>query len=406
MPSFARFALILAGVLAPCAFLSAQTPPASAAATNLSGPRIQFNTENYDFGKALAGDAVKCTFVVTNTGDDTLEIGSVKGSCSCTVVSGESDATGPTNHGWTPQKVPPGQTCRIHVEITTDHFSAQTLAKYVTVASNDKARPTVNLQIHGRVWLPIEVSPATAVFNVPANSPSNNTQALRIFNRMAAPLALSDPQSNTNAFSAALKTNVPGQEFELIITAAPFSHPASLFAPTIVPGEISLNTSVTNRNPLKISVLETVQPEITVYPTSLQLPPEPLPLPMTNHITVRGNSADLAVSDLGANFPGAEMSLNVVRTNSQYYVSIVFPRGFDVRASSNAALTFKTDNPAYPLITVPVAPMRVFFRPSPVPVPQRTGVLPSSITTGAATNSPGAPTPSPHSAGRPNPSHP
>jgi hypothetical protein len=396
MQSFARFALILAGVLAPSVFLSAQTPPASTAATNLSGPRIQFNTENYDFGKALAGDAVKCSFVATNTGNDTLEIGSVKGSCSCTVVSGESEATGPANHGWIPQKVSPGQTCRIHVEITTDRFAALTLAKYVTVASNDKARPIVNLQIHGQVWLPIEVSPATAVFNVLANSTANNTQALRIFNRMATPLALSDPQSDTNAFSAVLKTNVPGQEFELTITAAPFLHPASAFAPTIITGEISLKSSAINRNPFKISILETVNPEITVYPVNIQLPPEPLPLPMTNHVTVRGNSSDLAVSDLGANFPGAELSLNVVRTNRQYYLAVVFPKGFDVRASQNAALTFRTDNPAYPLITVPVAPMRVFVRPTPVPPPQRTAVLPASIVTGAPSNS----------AGRASPSHP
>jgi hypothetical protein len=406
MPPFARFALMLAGVLAPSAFLGAQTAPATAAATNLSGPRIQFNTENYDFGKVLAGDAVKYSFIITNAGDDTLEVRDVRASCACAVVSEDSGDAGPAKRGWTLHKVPPGQTCRIHLEIATDRLAAVTLAKLVTVASNDKTRPTVNLQIHGQVWLPIEVSPATAVFNVVVNSSSNNTQAMRIFNRMATPLDLSDPQSNTNAFSAVLKTNVPGQEFELIITAAPFSHPASAFAPTIIPGEISLKTSVTNRNPLKISILETVTPEITVYPTNIQLPPEPLPRPMTNHITVRGNSANLAVSGLGANFPGAEVSLNVVRTNRQYYVAIVFPAGFDVRASQNAALTFRTDNPAYPLITVPVAPMRLFVRPAPVPPPQRTGVLPASVTTGAATNSPGVPAPSPNAVEGANPVRP
>jgi hypothetical protein len=398
--------LILAGVLASAAFLPAQTPPASAAATNLSGPRIQFNTENYDFGKVLAGDTVKYSFIVTNSGDDTLEVRDVRTTCACAVVSEDAGEAGPAKRGWTPHKVPPGQTCRIHVEITTDHSAALPIAKLVTVASNDKTRPSVNLQIHGQVWLPIEVSPATAVFNTVVNSPSNHTQALRIFNRMATPLALSDPQSNTNAFSAVLNTNVPGQEFELTITAAPFSHPASAFAPTIIPGEISLQTSVTNRNPLKISILETVNPEITVYPTNIQLPPEPLPRPMTNHITVRGNSADLAVSDLGANFPGAEISLNVIRTNRQYYVAIVFPAGFDVRASQNAALTFRTDNPAYPLVTVPVAPMRLLVRPAPVTPPRRTGVLPASVTTGAATNSPGVPAPSPNAAERANPVRP
>ena len=130
---------------------------------------------------------------------------------------------------WTPQKLAPGQTCRIHVEVAADHYAAQAIAKFVTVTSNDRARPTVNLQLHGQVWLPIEVSPPPP-FSVswPA-PPLPPPRSLRIFNRMERPLTLSDPQSATNAFSAVLKTNLPGQEFELAVTAAslPISRPFS-----------------------------------------------------------------------------------------------------------------------------------------------------------------------------------
>ena len=70
MRSFIRLALILAGVLAAAAFVRAQTPPA-AGVTNAAGPKIKFDSENYDFGRILVGDPVEHTFRLTNTGDET-----------------------------------------------------------------------------------------------------------------------------------------------------------------------------------------------------------------------------------------------------------------------------------------------------------------------------------------------
>ena len=57
---------------------------AAAAATNVLGPRIQFATPVYDFGRAKSGEPVKYTYVFTNTGDQLLIINSVHPGCSCT----------------------------------------------------------------------------------------------------------------------------------------------------------------------------------------------------------------------------------------------------------------------------------------------------------------------------------
>ncbi|MGA2544117.1 MAG: DUF1573 domain-containing protein [Verrucomicrobiota bacterium] len=403
MKSLIRFALILGGTLAASPCLRAQAPPAAAAATNNSGPRIQFNTEDYDFGKILSGDPIKYTFVATNRGDETLEISNARGSCSCTVV-GEGSA----RNAWTLQKVAPGETCRIPVEIATASFGAQTIAKSVTVTSNDKARPTVNLQIHGKIWVPIEVSPATVFFNLVPGTASNDTQVLKIFNRMETPLTLSDPQCTTNAFSVVLKTNVAGRGFELAVTAALLSNLPPSFGATLIQGGISLKTSVPTMNPLKIGVFETIYPEITVYPASIQLPAGPLAQASTNHVTIRGASRDLILSDPGANVPGVEMTVNVIRTNRQYYLSVLFPRGFEARTNQSAVLTVKTDNPDYPVLSIPVRPMSgvIINRPPAVPPPGRTSVLPASNLAGAPTNSSGAPVPSPNPALRANPPHP
>lgn len=393
-----RFVPALAGALAAAAILRAQTPPAAAAAAPASGPAIRFNTENYDFGKILAGDPVKFTFVATNTGNDTLEISGAKGSCSCTVV-GEGDA----QNAWTPQKVAPGQTCRIPVEIATGNFGGQAIGKFVTVTSNDKARPVVNLQIRGNVWLPIEVAPPMASFTFIPGATNENSQALKIFNRMESPLALSDPQSTTNAFSAVLKTNITGQEFELTVTAAPASGLTPTFGMTIIQGSILLTSSAPGMTPLKIGVFETLYPEVTVYPTNLQMPAGPLPRAATNHITIRGNSADLTLSGPAANVPGVDVSVNVIQPNRQYYLSAVFPKGFDFQPGRDIVLTVKTDNPRFPVLSVPVTPVPVINSRPPVPPPRRTSVLPPSILAAGSSN---APAPPANPAARANPPHP
>ena len=138
MKSFIRRVLVVAAALAASAAgQRAQTPPAATPATNGIGPRITFNTENYDFGKIQTGDPVKYVFMATNTGDETLEISNAKGSCTCTVVG---EGTGSSKGVWTAQKVEPGQSCRIPIEIATGNYRGQTITKFVTVTSNDKRR--------------------------------------------------------------------------------------------------------------------------------------------------------------------------------------------------------------------------------------------------------------------------
>ena len=113
MKSLLSFALVMAGAMATPAFLSAQplppatlpaTPPAAPAdSTNGVGPIIQFNTENYDFGKVISGETINYTYLMTNTGDAVLEISNVKPSCGCTTVgagaAGGSWPWGPPRSG-------------------------------------------------------------------------------------------------------------------------------------------------------------------------------------------------------------------------------------------------------------------------------------------------------------------
>jgi hypothetical protein len=366
MKPIISLALILAGSAAIPVCLSAQAPgsafigPPAPAALSAGGvgPKIQFNTENYAAGTNLAGDPIRFTFVVTNTGDETLVLSNVKPSCGCTTV-GETTSGSTTT--WT-HEIAPGQTGVIPIQIITSNLRGQ-INKTIAVVSNDRTRPSVTLQVNGVVWLPIEVAPAMASFNLMPDATNANTQVLKIFNRMDTPLSLSDPQSSTNAFSAVLKTNVPGQEFDLVISAAPPSRLPSSLNMTVIQGEIRLKCSATNRNPLAVTVFETISPEITVFPPNIQLPPGPLVQPITSTVSIRDNIGNLALSDPAVNVPGVSVSMRVLQTNRSYVLSVVFPLGFEAPRGQSVLLTVKTDNPRFPALNVPFTPVPGMAQP-------------------------------------------
>jgi hypothetical protein len=378
MKPFTRFALILAASAALPAFLSAQPPggavigapaPGVLSATG-PGPRIQFNTENYAAGTNFVGDPIRYTFIVSNTGNETLVLSNVIPSCGCTTIgstqpiSTSGGGTVPSATTWT-HEIAPGQTGVIPIQVATSNYRGQ-IAKTVKVVSNDRTRPNVTLQISAVLWQPIEVSPQpSAFFTISPDSTNVNNQVLKIFNRMDAPLDLSDPHSSTNVFTCALRTNVPGREFELTVTAAPPARLASSLSATIVQGEITLKCSSTNKPPT-ISVFETISPEITVFPTSIQLPAGPLVRPSTSHITIRENITNITLSDPSMSAPGVGVSMSVLQTNRTYVLAVNFPQDFTATAGQN--ITVKTDNPRFPTITVPVTPVPGMAQPLPAPV--------------------------------------
>src|SRR5664279_4360779 len=129
-------------------------PPAAAtAATNAVGPKIQFATPVYEFGRMKSGEPIKYTFVFTNTGDRLLVLNSVQPQCGCT-TAGE----------WTKQ-VEPGNTGSIPIQVNTFGYNGG-VTKQVTVTCNVTNQPTVFLQLRGTLYKPIDFIPQIASLNL------------------------------------------------------------------------------------------------------------------------------------------------------------------------------------------------------------------------------------------------
>jgi hypothetical protein len=329
---------------------------AVASAVGPSGPKIQFATPTYDFGKVKGGDAVKYVYIFTNVGGTTLQVSNVQASCGCT-TAGE----------WTRQ-VEPGKTGSIPVQFNSGGFSGQ-IGKSITVTCNDTNQRVVVLQLKGNVWKPIDVMPQMAVLNVTAESPSTTT-TVRIVNNEEAPLTLSGPEVSNAAFAAELKTNQPGKQFELVIRTVP-PLPAGN-----VQGQFTLKTSSTNLPVINVSAWANVQPVVVAVPAQIALPAAPLAGPMPSTVSIRNNGTNtLALSEPAVNAKGVDVQLRETEPGRAFAVALNFPAGFEIAQGEKVELSVKSNHPQFPSIKVPVIQPP---RPAPTVVPVGTPAAPPS----------------------------
>jgi hypothetical protein len=320
------------------------------------GPKIQFNTPVYDFGKISAGEVVKYSFIFTNAGDQQLVITNVKPSCGCT-AAGE----------WT-REIEPGQTGTIPIQFNSANFGGP-VAKMVTVVCNDKTQQPVYLQIKGTIWKPIEVTPTYAVINVPPES-SGGSATIKILNNMEQALILGKPEVNQPGFRVEIRTNQPGKEFELIVSTVPPLKPGNVQA------EIKIPTSVTNNPALTVRAWANVQPALSILPAQVALPTTPLQNKLSPVITIINNTTNpLALTEPTVNLPGVDFQLREVQAGRYFTIGLSFPQGFQLTDGESGEIKVKSNNPNYAQIAIPITQGKATMPPS-VAVPRE--ALPSS----------------------------
>ncbi|MBI3850054.1 MAG: DUF1573 domain-containing protein [Verrucomicrobia bacterium] len=316
-------------------------------ATVASGPRIRFATPEFDFGRVNGGDVVKHEFFFTNVGNQMLEISNVQPTCGCT-AAGEWSRT-----------VAPGKSGSIPIQFNSGSYSGP-VEKSITVTCNDPTQPAVNLQIKCNIWRPVEVSPQFAVIMVTSESPSNAT-TVRILNNVNEPLTVSNPESNNRLFTAQLKTNQPGKEFELIISTVPPLEGANM------QGQISLKTSSTNTPVISVTALANMQKVIETGPPQIILPAAPLTGNVISKVSIINNGTNVMVlTDPAVNAKGVDIQIKEFLPGRQFIATLTFPEGFEIGRDEKVEFSVKSNHPQFPLIKFPVLQPP---RPAPVAVP-------------------------------------
>jgi hypothetical protein len=127
---------------------SAPEPVAGSTAkvSRVSGPRIQFENDTFDFGTLYQRETVEHEFTFRNVGDSPLKITKVVSTCACA-------ATAPSK-----KEVAPGESGAIKVEVRAGLLRGK-LTKAVYVESNAVDEPRATLTITGEIKQEVEVKP-------------------------------------------------------------------------------------------------------------------------------------------------------------------------------------------------------------------------------------------------------
>ena len=335
----------------------AETGSPTNAATTTQGPRIQFAETEFDFGRIKHGDTVAHTFVFTNTGNATLEIKDVRPSCGCTTAA-----------KWD-RKVEPGKTGAIPLQFNSTGFSGDIL-KVARVLCNDPGQTNVALELKGKVWKPIDITPGTLFFRVYSETPTNLTDVVHIVNNRTEPIELSDLQCTNRAFHVELKPVKPGKEFELRVTTV------AGFISNSLSSVVSLKTSSPDAPEINVSLQLTVFQPVAVTPDKVMLAPGPLKASLSMALTVRNHSTNsLALSDATINYPEASVQIKEQQPGRLFTLLLLLPKGFQVKPDHPVEISFKSNHPKFPLIKVPIVALET---PGPNAFPPRkTAALPA-----------------------------
>lgn len=307
------------------------TPPAAA-----SGPHIAFAELTHDFGKISSGATARNDFVFTNTGNATLVITEVRPGCGCT-TAGQWD-----------KQVEPGATGRIPLEFRSAGFSGP-ISKSATITCNDPSQPSVILKLVGNVWVPVQITPTTAMFQYDSGETAGETKTLRIVSNLDEPLVLSEPECTNRNFKVAIKTIKPGKEFDLEVTTVPPLATGMITAP------ITVKTSATNMPVIKASAYALERQPILISPTQIFLSGGPLPTTNRVQVTIRASGTNaLVVSEPTINLPDVKLELQETQPGRVYALTAVFPPGFQVPANVRPEISLKSNHPRLATLHIPV----------------------------------------------------
>ena len=325
------------------AWAQAAPEAATAAGSAAGGPKIEFDTRGYEFGKVIQGEMIRHEFVVSNSGDQTLHITDVHPGCGCTTA------------GIWPHELAPGQVGKIPIQINSQNLSGS-IRKTVTVTSNAKESRVI-LEMSGQVVKSIDVIPSFAMFHLIQGASNAAPAVVKITNHMDAPFRVTSAKSDTPAFGVGeIKTLTDGREYEITVTAnPPFGHGTN--------GTILLGTSWSNYV-VRIPTYLTVQAAVNYQPHQIMVPSE---LKQTNTYVVTLYS--IRPEDRFTNATSSDERISLVLTNAGanrpvYQLRATIPAGFTLPPGKMTFITVETTDPQTPEIKIPVQQSRSFAMPA------------------------------------------
>ena len=312
----ARAALILAACL-----------PAWCAAA----PRLVCEAPVFDFGEADNSQTIRHDFLLRNTGDVPLTLGTIRSACGCIAARSSTNA------------LPPGGRAPLAASFDLRGRSGpQRISIYVE--TNDPRLPVLQLQITGRARALVEINPATVTL---ARHPDGllPTQQVFIVSHLPGPMQVLAVRDPAGTLAVGLATNTPGRAYTLSLALAPSADEA------VREGVVEVTTDAPERRLLHVPFSVSRQAALHLAPAVLVFDPDAA-APQTSRLFVRSpQRRGFAIRRLACSVPGTGARL--IRSGEFWHYLEVGPLAPGTPLEQ-AELTIETDLPGVNIVRVPL----------------------------------------------------
>jgi len=197
-------------------------------------PKAELSETAHDFGQVREDMSLSHTFLIRNTGSQSLQILEVDPDCVCTVASYD-------------RTIPPGGTGKITLEIKP--FSVvHAFKKRTYVRFNAPEQPSVWLLLSGQAQRSIEIEPSHIV-RFRGTPRDTLTAQVRLISNLPFPFEITRVQNSLpDKIDATLKTERPGKVY--VVDLKNKSHDQGHYV-----GMVELFTNVMNRPKIYLRVI-------------------------------------------------------------------------------------------------------------------------------------------------------
>ena len=206
----------------------------------------------------------------------------------------------------------------------------------------------------GEVWMPVQVTPRSAAFGkITVEKASQGMERkLTIVNNIEGSFTPTDIKSTNPMFEAEVKPIEEGKKYEVTVRLV---QPIKQGNNT---GQITLNTGLKDKPLLSIQTYAYVTAAVDVSPPKLELPKD-RSRDLTRLFHIRSNSnKPIKLTNLKSSNPDLKLELTNIKNTLNHRLKVIIPKAYNPPPAGDR-ITFNTDNPLVPEITIPITQSRV-----------------------------------------------
>ncbi len=193
-----------------------------------AAPALLADGHEFDFGSIMQGESVTHTFRFQNSGDDILEISSVRTSCGCTAALLSA------------RRIAPGEIGELKLTFNSQGFRGK-IHKTIEMTTNDPQQPLAVFNLLGNVALELFASPERVSWGI-VKDPQLLTSQIVIHNKSAQTVNLQPFKIVGKGISAhsSLSEIPPGEQVTVDIKAEFSDNAARVSGYVIIQTDFSL----------------------------------------------------------------------------------------------------------------------------------------------------------------------